>query len=436
MKRRRIDSKWVTAIDDHIKSFPTKKTHYQSNVKEYLDEKLTVKVMFNLFREKHPDSTVKYKFFLKHFNENFGLSFGRPQVDTCGTCEEMNTKLTNRFLSEGARSEIEREKVAHQIQAKQFHEAMQQCKKNLNETEGAIVFDYMQNLCLPYIPVQESFYYSKITVNVFAVHNLKNKHVMFYLYDETIAKKGSNEVCTFVKDYIFNYILPDKKIKTLLMFSDNCGGQNKNQMMLSLCLALCDLGLFEHVKHYYPIRGHSYNPCDQDFNTAKRLIRKMDRIYTLKQFAELIIGGSAAGNFQLTMVNSEMILDFKNWTQINYKKTGVTASIETRNKPRNEKVFLQVQKYHYFQFMATTPGVVVSKIFISDAMVYTFNLRKLEVTGWPTQVYDSPLAIKKSKRSNLLKLLKYIPTEHLNTYTDFLEAPVVEERDSEQEDDE
>ena len=94
-----------------------------------------------------------------------------------------------------------------------------ECRKN-DESTGGIVFDYMQNLCLPTIPIQETFYYSKVTANVFAVHTLKDGHATFYIYDETTVKNGSNEVCSFVKDYLLNYILCDPKIKKLHLFRD------------------------------------------------------------------------------------------------------------------------------------------------------------------------------------------------------------------------
>lgn len=108
---------------------------------------------------------------------------------------------------------------------------------------------------------------------------------MFYLYHEGIAKKGSNEVRTFLWDYIRNCIPP--RVKKLHLYSDNCGGQNKNFTAIAFLSALRDSGRFDEIRHLFPVRGHSFMPCDRDFNVAKTFIRKTDRIYSLKQFYEI-----------------------------------------------------------------------------------------------------------------------------------------------------
>lgn len=35
----------------------------------------------------------------------------------------------------------------------------------------SIAFDYMQNISLPFIPVQDTFYLRQLTLNVFCIHN-------------------------------------------------------------------------------------------------------------------------------------------------------------------------------------------------------------------------------------------------------------------------
>ncbi|KAK9702452.1 hypothetical protein QE152_g29942 [Popillia japonica] len=68
-------------IKRHIESFPYKTSHYATKNIHYLDSKLNVKTMFELFIKKYPelDKIIKYEFYLKYFNENYSLRFGRPQ---------------------------------------------------------------------------------------------------------------------------------------------------------------------------------------------------------------------------------------------------------------------------------------------------------------------------------------------------------------------
>ena len=49
--------------------------------------------MHSMFKKTYPDLDANYKFYLKYFKENFSLRFGRPQVDTCITCEQLSVKI-------------------------------------------------------------------------------------------------------------------------------------------------------------------------------------------------------------------------------------------------------------------------------------------------------------------------------------------------------
>ena len=77
-------------------------------------------------------------------------------------------------------------------------------KSKFDKTVLGISFDYNSNISLPIIPVQELFYYNQLTVNTFGIHHFHDDSSMFYLYHQGITGKGSNEVCSFICDYIQN----------------------------------------------------------------------------------------------------------------------------------------------------------------------------------------------------------------------------------------
>lgn len=93
----------MDGIQEHISSFPVKISHYTAKEIHYLSNKLDVRIMHNLFRQKHPELDVKYSYYRKVFKENFTLSFGRPQVDTCYTCGDLSVKIKSAFLNETAK---------------------------------------------------------------------------------------------------------------------------------------------------------------------------------------------------------------------------------------------------------------------------------------------------------------------------------------------
>ena len=63
----------------------------------------------------------------------------------------------------------------------------------------------------------------------FSIFDIANKEAICYCYDESIGSKGSNEVASFVFDYIA------KKVKTDFRFySDNCSGQNRKRYVFAM----------------------------------------------------------------------------------------------------------------------------------------------------------------------------------------------------------
>ena len=64
-------------------SYPVKQSKYAGKTINSLDARLNVKILYSMFKEKHPEAKCSYKFFLGCFKDNFTLRFGRPQIDSC-----------------------------------------------------------------------------------------------------------------------------------------------------------------------------------------------------------------------------------------------------------------------------------------------------------------------------------------------------------------
>nr|CAI5843105.1 unnamed protein product [Callosobruchus analis] len=143
--------------------------------------------MYNLFCSKYTDVTVSYYYYRQFFHENFNLHFGRPQVDTCTKCEELTLKI------KGTQQRRHAEKMVHE-----------RCKQR-NDL-GVICFDYIQNLQLPLIPVQDVFYLTQFTVSLFCIHDMRSDKSYFYIYPENAAAKSPNEVCSFLAHFLENYM--------------------------------------------------------------------------------------------------------------------------------------------------------------------------------------------------------------------------------------
>lgn len=366
-------------IHQHISSYDVKETHYGGKPKKYLDARLTVKKMYEMFLDKHPDlsNVVKYNFYYTYFKENFDYRFGRPQVDVCCTCESLSSKLKDPLLCESAKRTAVGEMMVHKNRAKKYYKAIKDASNDKDDETLAICFDFMQNLPLPHIPVQEVFYMRQLWVNCFCIHNLKTKKAKFYVYHEGVGNKSPDEVCSFLYDYIKTEV-PDT-IKKLVLFSDGPFGQNKNHTMIRFLMALCDNSHFESIEYCFPVRGHSFCPCDRDFGCIKRLIRKADRIYTPQEYIELILKASNSGRFTVHEVKTQEILNFKSWWPPYYKKS-VSASDETAGRavPKKDKESFKISTYRHFMFSSHSPGKVVVREFINGLRQSTFTLLKCD----------------------------------------------------------
>lgn len=102
----------------------------------------------------------------------------------------------------------------------------------------------------------------------FGVHDCASNEATMYCWPEHEAKRGSDEVASCLLHTIEN--LPDK-IDTLLLYSDACGGQNRNAYVMAFLYSLVRLGKFKEIKHVFPIRGHSFLPCDRDFGLIETM---------------------------------------------------------------------------------------------------------------------------------------------------------------------
>ena len=113
-------------------------------------------------------------------------------------------------------------------------------------------------------------------------------------------------------DYIESEL--SDNIMDLHLYCDNCAAQNKNHILAKLLLALVELGRFKNFEQFFPIRGHSYLPCDRDFSLVKRKLLKTDRIYDLHKIVEIIIGSNKkTDKFQVKIVRAPEIIDYKSW---------------------------------------------------------------------------------------------------------------------------
>lgn len=225
---------------------------------------------------------------------------------------------------------------------------MEEYSKNTDPSTLVISFDYMQNLPLPNIPVQDIFYLRQLWVYVFCVHDVKTNKAVVYTYHEGHAKESPDEVCSLLNDYLTKEVLPG--IKKLGIFSDSCGGQNQNH---TICRYLCNLTVrevFEQITHYFPIRGHSFLPCDRDFGLVKRCEKQVDRVYTPEQYSELVLKSNNKEKFVCKTIDAKSIFSYMTWWPEHYKKMCFSVETSGRGISKDNRISFKISTYREFQY--------------------------------------------------------------------------------------
>lgn len=265
-------------IRQHIKSFRGERSHYSlgKSKRLYLPAELNQTKMFELFKEKHPDIKVSQETYRQIFINEFNISFGYPRSDTCSTCDEnraiveqlklvLKDDQDNEDVKEQL-SKAETENKVHLARAKQFYNHKRNARRSaeVDDSIMAICMDFQKNLPAPNITTNDVYYRRQLTCISFNIHELASNKSHFYVYDETIAKKGSDDVCSMIQHFISNSVADN--VKHLKIFCDSCAGQNKNYTVFRYLHHLVHVKRrFDEVLVTFPVRGHSFMECDKQF---------------------------------------------------------------------------------------------------------------------------------------------------------------------------
>ena len=125
---------------------------------------------------------------------------------------------------------------AHNIEKEKVRELKDQCKEEAS-TDSTVLcasFDLQQANSLP-ISNERSFFNKRRLFNFnLTFYDIEAKDCQCYTWSEAQSKCGASELSTAVYQALQLY---DKKgVKTAYLFSDGCGGQNKNSITPAMML--------------------------------------------------------------------------------------------------------------------------------------------------------------------------------------------------------
>ncbi|KAK9889437.1 hypothetical protein WA026_004706 [Henosepilachna vigintioctopunctata] len=124
------------------------------------------------------------------------------------------------------------------------------------------------------------------------------------------------------------------------------------------------------------------------------------------------------------MVDTNGILDFKNWWGKIYERDAISLESQSSSIPRSVKQHFLMSNFMEFENFPKMKGVVVTRPFIGNVVENnTLDLRKnkTQTVTLPTQnAYDGPVPLKINKIEDLKRTIQYISAEHKTYYENII----------------
>lgn len=311
----RIVGSMALRVREHINLLPALSSYYsRANApdRKYLESYLTIDKLYVAYMEwlhdQHPGeqkvSLHNYKMFIKELN----ISFEAPRTDTCTTCDKLDTSIKNAAGDQATVDDLMKRKEEHKQLAQQAQELMKTMATDVNAENRAICVDLQQTLPTPKLSASVACYKRKMWTYNLCIHDLKTNKSIMYVWDESQAKRGSCEVASCIKNWVDEELSKDD-FAHLMVFSDNCPGQNKNINLVLYYLRLLHARKLFRIEHVYLIPGHSYMACDRAFGNIERHLRRVPNLYTPDDYVFHIKASLSAG-YRVVHMTQAMFLDF------------------------------------------------------------------------------------------------------------------------------
>lgn len=273
-------------VKQFIDRFPRYRSHYCRNMSNryYLMPGMNLKKMYREYKivcDFEGRAEVKEHMFRDIFNTEFNIHFKRPQTDTCKICDGINSCLKNEKLSYEERNNYEETLKLHHIcveeKKKVFQADLAEAKESNGEVE-CFTFDLQKTLETPSLSTSVAYYSRQLWTYNLCIYNEVTGQAYMYMWSENVASRGADEIGSCVIKHLQAHI--GANTKKVYLYSDSCGGQNRNiKMTLLLKKVLHLLDNVDVITQKFFIPGHSYNSCDRSFALIEQQRKITTEVY-------------------------------------------------------------------------------------------------------------------------------------------------------------
>lgn len=397
-------------LKQFIEKFPRYMSHYgrQKSQMHYLAPNLNITKMYKEYEivcHFHERKVLSEHMFRDIFNKEYNLSFKRRKTDTCKRCDELDRAIKDSKPNE--LDKFEKEKTSHLNHVKKVKSQYIEHIKAAKESEGEthmLVFDLQKTLETPSLSTSVIYYKRQLWTYNLCIYDEVKKQAFMYVWNEGEANRGADQIGSCLIKHILNNV--EEHTKKIILYSDKCGGQNRNiKLSLLLKRLLCFEPNLQEIQQHFFVSGHSTNDCDRSFALIEKQKKFTQDIFTTDHWMNVI---RQAKKKEPKFVVTRMIKD-DFYSSENLKKLIV-----------NRKFSVQMEKINWLNI----ESIIYKKehlfsLYIKNnrsSHTFEINLQKKNVTA--EMFIDeevkktSPKFISEEKYKDLLSILNLIPKKY------------------------
>lgn len=245
---------------------------------------------------------------------------------------------------------------------------------------------------------------------VLGIHDCVADKGYMYMWTEEVARRG---ICDIANIILKHFVQHPPKSENLVVYSDNCWGQNKNGFFVAFWFQLIREHFYRNIEHRFFVSGHTYMPCDTDFAIIEKYKKKnVSNVYCPNDWFEIVKNASEKNPFEVCMMKQEDFIDLNELL-----KRNMTDDISKLN----------FKDIHVFLYSWQNMNSIAIKHFVNEEPKQVNLARK----GMRSNVYVSfkdlkpfysnPIKLNPLKVRDLKTLLKHIPSKDHEWYLKIIE---------------
>ena len=335
----------IQCVRKHIESFPVVDPHYtrKDTSRQFLCSDLNISKMYSLYKEQCQSLKTKCVSHAKYrniFNSEYNLSFHVPKKDQCQTCNAYQQASEAGSISDQYQ-EIFDNHIQRKVRARAEKELDKQFAKE-KECYHTATFDMEAVLQVPYSLVSQVYYKRKLCCYNLSVYSLKDGNASCFLWNETEGKRGSCEIATCVQLYLKSL---SSQISHVCLYSDSCGGQNRNRFMsIALLHAVGTIPNISVVDQKFLETGHSQMECDSIHSAVERP-KKSTSVFLPSHWDTVIRMARRKKPYTVIPLKFSDFLNFKPITQLFLPSNPVDTKWGKGSMVENKMVPVQETRY-------------------------------------------------------------------------------------------